>query len=102
MAVVTGAVQAIQKLAQAIAIEYTGRTDHGCAFCCRATGETTSQREALVRQIRGLQGTPWKQEVAHFEAYAAALLQLLALYTSAAEAGQPSVRCAQPPRDDMQ
>ena len=59
----------------------------------RATGEATSEREALVRQVRGLQGAPWKQEAAHFEAYAAALLRLVGIYTSAADAGQPSVRC---------
>jgi hypothetical protein len=46
-----------------------------------------------VRQVRGLQGAPWKQEAAHFEAYAAALLRLVGLYTSAADAGQPSIRC---------
>lgn len=63
---------------------------HQC--CYRATGETTSEREALVRHIRGLQGSPWKQEAAAFEAFGDAVLQLAGLYIAAAEAGQPSVR----------
>lgn len=45
-----------------------------------------------MRQIRGLQGAPWKQEAAAFEEYGAAVLQLAGIYASAAEAGQPSVR----------
>lgn len=65
---------------------------HRVVIQYRATGETISEREALVRQVRGLQAAPWKQEAAHFEAYAAALLRLVGMYISAADAGQPSVR----------
>ena len=51
-------------------------------------GFQISAKEALLKQIRGLQGTSWKNDSAAFHTYAKASLQLCQLHLDMASSSQ--------------
>ena len=55
---------------------------------CRSMGFPTSAKEALLKQIRGLQGTGWQKDALPFQNYAAASLQLCQLHVELVQSGQ--------------
>ena len=56
--------------------------------CLRSMGFQVSAKEALLKQIRGLQGSSWQKDSAAFETYATASLQLCRLHTEMVSSGQ--------------
>lgn len=48
-------------------------------------GFAVSAREALLRQVRGLQATDWQEDAAAFQAYGSAVLQLAQTTLDAAQ-----------------
>ena len=53
----------------------------------RATVETSSAREAVIKWSRALQGGPWRTDAAAFASYAAAACQLADCFCAAAVHG---------------
>ena len=56
--------------------------------CCRSLGFQVSAKEALLKQIRGLQGTGWQKDAFAFNTYAEASLQLCQLHMELMQKGQ--------------
>ncbi|DBB11777.1 hypothetical protein WJX82_011005 [Trebouxia sp. C0006] len=54
----------------------------------RSMGFQVSAKEALLKQIRGLQGSSWQKDPAAFETYATASLQLCRLHVEMVSSGQ--------------
>lgn len=59
---------------------------------CRSLGCQISAKEALLKQIRGLQGTGWQKDTLAFHTYAEASLQLCHLHLELVQAGQRTAR----------
>ena len=60
--------------------------------CCRSRGFQVSAKEALLKQIRGLQGTGWQKDALAFHTYAEASLQLCQLHMELMQKGQGTGR----------
>ena len=58
------------------------------SVCLRSMGFQVSAKEALLKQIRGLQGSSWQQDSVAFETYATASLQLCRLHMEMVSSGQ--------------
>lgn len=56
----------------------------------RATGESGSAKEALLKLTRSLQSTPWKDDVIAFEALAAATCELASCFVDGGRSGDAS------------
>lgn len=59
---------------------------------CRSQGFQVSAKEALLKQIRGLQGTGWQKDALAFHTYAEASLQLCQLHMDLVQKGQGTQR----------
>ena len=60
--------------------------------CCRSLGFQVSAKEALLKQIRGLQGTGWQKNALAFHTYAETSLQLCQLHMELTQKGQGTGR----------
>lgn len=60
--------------------------------CCRSLGFQVSAKEALLKQIRGLQGTGWQKDSQAFHTYAEASLQLCQIHVELVQKDQGTAR----------